>query len=270
MQRRRFYAPPIGDPIGNQAVHSTDDKAVGKPVATGERLTLSLEESHHLLRVLRLERGDEVFVFDGCGNEYRCRFAEPDGKRAVVEVAETLTDEVESPLALVLAQALAKGEKFDWIVQKATELGVCRIVPLLTAQADVRLKDEQASRRRERWQRIALEAAKQCGRRRLVEISEPLRVKEFLQNAAAGVRLYCSERGGALLEEALIGDVVDRQTSTVTVFVGPEGGWSNAEIDCFADYHCQPVTLGRRILRAETAAIVAVALLQHRLGDLSG
>ena len=254
MQRRRFYAPP---------------PALSASATQGDRIALSADESHHLLRVLRLTRGDEVYVFDGCGNEFKAAFIGVDGKCAAVEIIERLTDVVESPLPLTLALALMKGEKFDLVVQKATELGVHRVVPLVTEHADVKLKDEQAGRRLERWQRISLEALKQSGRRRLVEITEPTTLTKFLAMEEAGAaiaNLYFNERGGASLKDALAGV---GEESAVTVFVGPEGGWGEQEFGLFERHGCVAVTLGRRILRAETAAIVAVALVQQALGDLS-
>ena len=127
MQRRRFYAAP--DAIGDSVIN------------------LSGDESHHLARVLRLRTGDEAFAFDGCGREYRCRVASVDAHGAQLEIIEALADTAESPVALTLALALAKGEKFDLIVQKATELGVRCIAPLITENADVRLSDERAEKR---------------------------------------------------------------------------------------------------------------------------
>src|SRR6188474_1144714 len=139
MARRRFYAPP----------DSID----------GSIVTLSGDETHHLMHVLRMTPGDPAFVFDGCGNEYKCSFRSFKDTYAQLEIeGVALNDIVESPVDLTLAQALAKGEKFDFIIQKATELGVSRIVPLLTRYGDVRLDDEKTSRRVERWRRISLEA----------------------------------------------------------------------------------------------------------------
>ena len=247
MSRRRFYAPP--------------------EALVGETIRLSVEESHHLMRVLRLNVGDEVSVFDGCGNEYRCRYVTAQGKQALLERFATLDYAVESPLALTLVQGLAKGEKFDFIVQKATELGVMRIVPLLSDYADVKLNVQQTEKRLERWQRISLEALKQCGRRTLVDISEPLTLGEVLQNTdETALRLYFNERGGMSLQAAIADAQPDQ---AVLAFIGPEGGWSEAEIDLLNRHDCQAVSLGRRILRTETAAIVALALLQYALGDWS-
>jgi 16S rRNA (uracil1498-N3)-methyltransferase len=269
MQRRRFYASP----------EDIDD----------DRVVLSADESHHLLRVLRLNHGDEVFVFTGLGEEYRCRFVNVEQKRATLEIVEALSDEVESPLQLTLAQALVKGEKFDFIVQKATELGVSRIVPIASEHADLKLNHEHAWKRIERWERISLEAVKQCGRRRRVEINQPQTLNEFLgvqRNAREGVSpdstqppgedsngrasqtafIFFNERGGSSIRKALE-SFADKRA--IAVLVGPEGGWSDAEIDAMSNCGWQAVTLGKRILRAETAALVAVTLLEHLAGDLS-
>lgn len=249
MQRHRFYAPP--------------------DTRIGDAISLSSEESHHLLRVVRLTIGDELFVFDGCGNEYRCIVAGVKKKVAVVEVTESLSNNVESPLQLTLAQALTKGEKFDFIVQKATELGACRILPLMTEHADLRLNTEQASKRLERWQRISLEALKQSGRRKIVEITLPISIQDFLESYGKenpGEIIIFNERSGTSLEVTLSSI---SQKQIVTAMIGPEGGWSDKEMNLFSQYACKSVNLGQRILRTETAAIAAITLLQYLLGDLS-
>ena len=173
MARRRFYAPP--------------DNIDGSIAA------LSADETHHLMHVLRMTPGDPAFVFDGCGNEYKCIFRCFKDNRAQLEIeGYALNDIVESPVDLTLAQALAKGEKFDFIIQKATELGVSRIAPLITRYADVRLDEQQIYRRVERWKRISLEAVKQCGRRKLVEITAPRTVPDFVTGARPSPPLQTS------------------------------------------------------------------------------
>lgn len=247
MQRRRFYAAP----------DSID----------GSTINLSTDETHHLARVLRLHPGDEAFAFDGCGQEYRCAFQAIKDNRARLEIIETLTDEVESPIRLTLAQAIAKGEKFDLVVQKATELGASCVIPLVTEHADVKLSDEKSEKRIERWRRISLEALKQCGRRRLVEIKPPLALKDLLETSAnAGTLLVFSERGGGAITTAL-SEAIDKKH--VTAIIGPEGGWSADELALFDERGARSITLGPRTLRTETAAITALALIQHALGDLS-
>jgi 16S rRNA (uracil1498-N3)-methyltransferase len=248
MSRRRFYA--AADQVAGSTVY------------------LSAEETHHLVRVLRMKAGDEAFVFDGCGVEYRCRFASLKNNRARLEIIEALGGEVEPPVRITLAQSLAKGEKFDFIVQKATELGVCTILPLVTGHADVKLDEAGARKRLERWRRVSLEALKQCGRRRLVEISAPLTLEQFCDTGARNLDtiLVFSEQGGESLRSAL--EQASGQ-SAVAALIGPEGGWSDAELEMLTARGARRVTLGPRVLRTETAAIVAIALLQHALGDLS-
>ena len=275
MTRRRFYAPP-------QAFTAHDDGRV-------RRVTLAPEETRHLRDVLRLKAGAEVYVFDGEGREYLCTLTEigrgpgvahERGPRATLEVGAAVSPpSPESPLSLTLALALLKGEKFDLVVQKATELGVARIVPVATQRADVRLpRDERGSdgaRRGARWQRLALEAAKQSGRARVPVICAPVFFAVALAasetNAGETLRLLFAERAGdRLLEtfgEAAGGAV--RKPLAVTALVGPEGGWEDEELREAAAAGWRIITLGGRTLRAETAAITVVALLQHRFGDLS-
>lgn len=243
MQRHRFYAK--------------------RSQFTPSTITLDAGESHHLSRVLRLSEGARVFVFDGAGNEWECEIARAGKREAELTLLRQLDDPVESSLNLTLAQALAKGDKFDWIVQKTTELGVARIVPLIADHSDIRRVEERAEQKVARWRRIALEAVKQCGRRRLVEIAEPLKFEAFCETENSG--LFFSERGGRSLREiAATIPAPDR----LNLCVASEGGWSDAEIKKAEEHGLVPVTLGSRVLRTETAAIVAVSLAQHLFGDL--
>ncbi len=253
MTRRRFYAPPAAFALKEQTV------------------SLGADEARHARDVLRLNRGDEVYVFDGAGKEFRGAVREFSRDGAVLDVLEEVeAARPESPLDLTLAIALLKGEKFDLVVQKATELGASRIVPVATARADVRIRDgHEVKRKVARWQRIALEAAKQCGRARLMEIDEPVEFKALIDRAMHGgeLRLMFAERNGKSLAEV----TRNLQSDSVKVFalIGPEGGWADDEIELAREGGWQIVRLGGRTLRAETAAIVAVTLLQHRFGDLS-
>ena len=247
MQRRRFYAPPEN--------------------IAGRVIKLDRDESHHLSRVLRLDKGAEVFVLDGAGKEYACRVARIAGIAVELEITEELTVETESPLKLILAQALAKSEKFDLIVQKAAELGIHQIIPLAADHADMKLDHGRASERQARWRRISLEALKQCGRTRLVEIRMPVDVDSLLEsNATGNVLVAFTEHGGLALNKAMANIVLPTE---VTLMIGPEGGWSERELTLFDQHRVVCATLGPRVLRTETAAIAAVALAQNILGDLS-
>lgn len=245
MQRHRFYAL--------------------KSQISDSHITLDSDESHHLARVLRLREGAPVFVFDGEGSEWECQITNVGKHETELTVLRQLTDTVESPLHLTLAQALVKGDKFDLVVQKATELGITRIVPLLTDHSDIRRAEARAEQRLQRWRRISLEALKQCGRRRLVEISEPVSFVDFCDAGSTDHKLIFSERGGRPLRE-IAADL--QQVTQLIVCVASEGGWSEAELKTAETKNFLAVHLGARILRTETAAIAAVALAQHLFGDL--
>lgn len=234
-------------------------------------MTLASDEAHHLREVLRLKAGDEAYVFDGKGKEFHCRI--DDSRRDVAHlavIAEATPARPESPLQLTLGVALLKGEKFDLVVQKVTELGVTRVVPLVTKLADIRLRDESDTAKRvARWQRIALEAAKQSGRALVPEVAGPITFQSLIQTAGfeSEPGLMFSERGGQSLCEAE--EKLPANSYSLTALVGSEGGWTDEEIAIASAARCTIVTLGGRTLRAETAAIAVAALLQHLYGDLA-
>ena len=245
MTRRRFHSPP-------DSFNTTE-----------QTVTLGADEARHLRDVLRLKAGDEVYVFDGRGREFRCVVSTSKRDSAELRIeAEVEPAKPESHLQLNLCVALLKGEKFDLVVQKATELGVKKISPLITRYADIHLRDAaDATKRVARWQRIALEAAKQSGRAFVPEIRVPHRFEEVLDVDGLGVMF--AERGGETIEN------LSRQAPlSVIALVGSEGGWSDEEIESARARNFHVVTLGGRILRAETAAITVTALLQHLFGDL--
>lgn len=248
MPRRRFHAPPNAFNFDTLTV------------------TLAADEARHLREVLRLKTGDPVYVFNGAGREFRCIVE--NARRDTTELridSELQPAKPESQLQLKLGVALLKGEKFDLVVQKATELGVQQVVPVITRHADIHLRDESdASKRVARWQRIALEAAKQSGRAFLPEVSTPVSFESFVAGTEdAELCLMFSERGGGGLWL-----ISGRAPRSVTALVGSEGGWSDEEIEGARAEEFHIITLGGRILRAETAAITATALLQHLFGDL--
>jgi 16S rRNA (uracil1498-N3)-methyltransferase len=253
MTRRRFYAPP------EAFAHD------------GARVTLSDDETRHLRDVLRLRAGEEAFVFDGEGREFACVVSEAVARRAAtLEVRGPVEPpRPESPLALTLAVALLKGEKFDLVVQKATELGAVRIAPVETKRADVRLRDaREAARRVERWRRLALEASKQSGRARVPSISIPTSFESFVNSETTphALCLLFAERDGESLSALHAGDA--QTASEIYALIGPEGGWDDDEIAHARERGWTIITLGGRTLRAETAAIAVCVLLQNLFGDL--
>src|SRR5437667_9176846 len=252
MTRRRFYAKP--------EAFAADTSSV----------MLSAEETCHARDVLRLQRGEEVYLFDGVGHEYRGAIAELNRDSVKIDLLKQVKPaRPQSRLDLMLGMALLKGEKFDLVVQKATELGATSLIPILTNRADVRIRsDDDAKRKVMRWQRIALEATKQCGRARLMKIDAPVAFEELIERAEQEdeLRLMFAERGGSSFSQVLK-EFASTRTNVIAI-IGPEGGWTDAEIDEANKKNWRIVTLGGRTLRAETAAIVAATLLQHRLGDL--
>ncbi len=246
MGRRRFFAPP--NAFQTNSVFLADD------------------EARHLREALRLKPGDEVFVFDGAGHEFRCSIQKALRDTTELNILEEVSPaSLESPMRLTLGVALLKGDKFDLVVQKTTELGVHRVVPVVTRYADIHLRDaSDASKRVTRWNRIALEAAKQSGRAFVPSVEEPASYATFIADQSMDCMLF-SERRGLSLREAV--KAFDEPTE-LSAIVGSEGGWSDEELDAAHDAGCQIVTLGGRILRAETSAITVTALLQHQFGDL--
>lgn len=233
-------------------------------------MKLNADETQHLRKVLRLRAGDEVFVFDGAGREFRGEIQSVAREATQVRITKQLTPgSTESRLKLTMAVALLKGEKFDLIVQKLTELGINRLIPVNTARADVRLQSESDTARRvDRWRRIVMEATKQCGRTRLMTIEAPIELQSFIEQPppAGEQRMLFAERDGTSLEQLIV--ATPEAPKVVSAVIGPEGGWAAEEIDQARAAGWEIVTLCGRTLRAETAAIVVAALLQHRFGDL--
>lgn len=226
--------------------------------------TLRGTEFRHLQRVLRLREGDEVTLFDDQGGEHAGLIASLSPRVAVVRVTSSSAPARESPLAITLCQAIPKGRKMDLVIEKATELGVRAVVPFTSAFS---LGASPAGSKRERWQRIALAAAKQSGRTSVPTIAAPRTFQEALVGAADdNLKLLFFESEAM----SLFADVSDppEATTSAALVVGGEGGFSREEIALAREAGFLVVGLGPRILRAETAALIAVALVQARWGDL--
>lgn len=221
------------------------------------------EESHHLVRVLRAKRGDRFLAHDGRGRVYLCALTRTQEGWGG-EILERLEPGTESPLNICLAQSLIKKDKFEWVVQKAVELGVNEIVPLLAWRTEVRPDEEGRERKMRRWDKIAHEAFKQSARTWLPEIREAQSLADFLARPAAELRFVLDEEQGIDLRQLIRG----RQVRTCELLVGPEGGWDERDRALFREHGVSAVNLGRRVLRAETCPIVALSILQYELGDL--
>lgn len=233
------------------------------PLAAGERQTIEGDAANHITRVLRLRPGDPLALFDGRGGEHAARIEEFRKTAVIVAVGDREATDRESPLSLTLAQGVSRGERMDWIVQKATELGVTRIVPVLTDRTVVKLDPKQSDRKLHHWQGIAVAACEQSGRNRLPEVAAPQALPEFLRDVdATSTRLLLSPTGS---ERAGDLKVPERR---IIVLIGPEGGLTEIEQRAAIGAGFLAVRLGPRVLRTETAAVAALTLLQHQFGDL--
>lgn len=243
---RRFFAPPAN-------FHNS-------------KIILDSDEAKHLREVLRLREGTQVNVFDGEGKEFSAEIEIVRKHETILNVIEEIPAyAAESELDLTLAVALLKGEKFDLVVQKACELGIKKIVPIETKRADVKIKDaREAAKKLERWRRIALEAAKQSGRAKLMQIDVPISFEKFIAAQHEPTILF-SEKDGQTFEDFASENFAVKK---ITAIIGAEGGWEDSEIETARRENTFIVTLRGRILRAETAGIVVSALLQNHFGDL--
>lgn len=233
---------------------------------SGDRVTFDADETRHLVRVLRLRPGDLVVTADGRGRAYQVRIADL-GDTATGTIVGPAPAATESSLAIALVQGVPKGDKMEAIVRATTELGIARIIPALTARTVIRLDADGWRARAQRWQRVAKEASKQCGRAIVPSVEAPRALTDIVAGGEpADMRLCLWEGGGVPLRRLL--DAIDTAPRSATVIVGPEGGLDEDEVARARAAGYTPVTLGHRILRTETAGPAMVAILQHRLGDL--
>jgi len=236
---------------------------VDAALEAGALVVLTGSAAGHLTRVLRLRTGAAVTLFNGRGGEYAARIERVLRNEVTLAVDEHLPIERESPFPLTLAQGVSRGERMDLVVQKATELGVTRLVPVITERSIVRLDDEQSDRKSSHWRAIAIAACEQCGRNRLPEVALPAQLQSFLRLSTDGsVQLLLSPSASRRIED------VPRPANGATVLIGPEGGLSQEEQSLAEAAGYTAVNLGPRVLRTETAAIAALTLLQREFGDL--
>jgi 16S rRNA (uracil1498-N3)-methyltransferase len=236
---------------------------VEAPLSGGAAVKLTGTAANHVTRVLRLRVGEELTLFNGTGGEFAARIEAFTASTVTVAVGAERAVERESPLLLTLAQGVSRGERMDLVMQKATELGVTRLVPVLTERSVVRLDASQAERKLAHWRAIAIAACEQSGRNRPPEVSPPQALADFLRaGAASGTRLLLAPAAQLRLPE------IPRPVTAVTVLIGPEGGLTHEEQERAVAAGFVGVRLGPRVLRTETAALTALALLQQEFGDL--
>lgn len=232
------------------------------PLSPASHLVLGPEHAHRLREVLRLGTGDEVTLFDGSGGEYPAVIRVLSRQQVELETAAWRAVSRESPLEITLAQGISRGERMDYTLQKAVELGVSRLVPIASARSQVKLAGERAERRLAHWRGIITHACEQSGRDRVPELTEILTLADFVARDSSALRLTLAP--GA--PEALTALAPDARE--ITLVIGPEGGLAPEEIALLSSRGYRPVRLGPRVLRTETAALVAITSLQVLAGDL--
>lgn len=216
--------------------------------------------SQHLSRALRMQEGGELVVFDGRGGEYPAVIVSLGKRQVAVKIGAHRPLERESPLWIHLGIAVSRGERMDWVVQKATELGVSRITPLFSERTEVKLKGERAGKKVAHWQQIAISACEQCGRNKVPAVTPLQTLQSWLPDTKADLKLVLHHRAGVSGEEPA--------PQSLVLLVGPEGGLSEPEIIAAEQQGFLSLRLGDRVLRTETAPLAALAILQARWGDM--
>ncbi len=226
------------------------------------KITVRGDDAAHITRVLRMKTGERVTACDENGNEYDTLVFSV-GNEVILDVVSVKQSENEPPYKVTVYQALVKGDRFDTVIQKSTELGVHTIVPVITSRCTVKLTEADYSKKTERWQRIAYEAAKQCGRGIIPEVKQPVKLADAISEAAlADIPLFCYEGCGTKPLSEITSEI--GSPTTISVVIGPEGGFSEEEADAAAKHGMKMTGLGKRILRTETAAPFVLACLSYK------
>lgn len=236
---------------------------VDAPLSVGTSLALPETAANHLARVLRLREGDGCVLFNGDGHDYDARLTAISKRGVLADIVGARIVDNESPLHVTLLQGIARGEKMDLILQKATELGVAALVPVTAERTEVKLDAERTEKRVAHWRSVIASACEQSGRARLPALAPPAALADAARSIDAGAtRLTLDPTGSVSLA------TVDVATRRVVVAIGPEGGWSPRDRDVLTAAGFTGLRLGPRILRTETAGLAAIAALQSRFGDL--
>jgi 16S rRNA (uracil1498-N3)-methyltransferase len=248
---------------------------IERDLQSGNLLELPRETAAHLAKVLRARSGDEIVLFNGDGREFTGAIEKVQGLRVSASIGAARSIDRESPFRFTLVQSIPRGDRMDVIVQKATELGVVRIVPVLSQRSVVRLDAAQAASKQAHWHAVAVSACEQCGRNRLPAVEAPQPLLGYLgaleRPDASGQfpRLVLEPERAGQASPAQAIDIAGRAASGAQIAIGPEGGFAPEELEAFDLSAFRRLGLGPRVLRTETAAIAAIAVLQARFGDMS-
>ena len=235
-----------------------------QPLDENSRGQLQGQAAHYLSRVLRRGAGDEIRLFNGEGGEYEARIVALGRGTVDLEIQQRIDSDRESPLHTELGLVISRGERMDWAIQKATELGLSALTPLLSEHGEVKLSGERATKKRAHWQRVAVSACEQCGRNRIPGVGEIQALAEWLRAGDADLALVFAAGGSPMLQWR------ECSPRRLKLLIGPEGGLSATELALAGDAGFETASLGPRILRTETAPVTALALAQSLWGDFQG
>lgn len=231
-------------------------------LTNASQVQLSDDAAGHIGRVLRMQVGQQITLFDGSDYEYLTEITEVSKKNVTVRIQDQQQSSVESPLDIHLGQVISRGDKMEFTIQKSVELGVNTITPLISERCGVKLDKKRFEKKLHQWQKIAISACEQCGRNRVPQIRPIMSLEEWCQEEYSGLKLNLHPRAPYSI------NTLPQPVKQVKLLIGPEGGLSADEIDMTTNYHFEQTLLGPRVLRTETAALTAITALQVRFGDL--
>jgi len=235
---------------------------IDQPLSSGANISLPEDAARHLVQVLRMRLGDSFIAFNGLGGEYAATLGTVSKREAQASIGEFNSIDRESPLSITLAQCVSKGDRMDYTLQKAVELGVSNIVPLISSRTVVKLDAERWAKKIEHWQGVIISACEQSGRTRVPQLSAPQNLDDWLRSSANNnLKLVLAPGASKQLRQ------LDPASRAITLLIGPEGGLSEAECALAAKHEFAPLALGPRILRTETAGVAALAAIQAQWGD---
>ncbi|WP_404400207.1 16S rRNA (uracil(1498)-N(3))-methyltransferase [Idiomarina seosinensis] len=237
-----------------------------EPLHDGLTASLSADSVQHLVKVLRMSEGQPVTLFTGDGYDYHAVLTAVSKRSAAARVQSVVRNASESPTWIHLGQVISRGDRMDFVLQKSVELGVSELTPLFSERCGVKLSGERLEKKQQQWQKIVIGACEQSGRSLVPTVNKPVALEQFTEQADSGLKLTLDPLAELPLSE------LTRQSadlSQVRLLIGPEGGFSQTEVEHARQNHYQPMRLGPRILRTETAALTALSLLQYQLGDLA-
>lgn len=230
-------------------------------LVTEEIFRLPETAGHHVSRVLRMRIDDSLILFNGKGGEYSANILSVQKSNVEVKVSSFSEIERESPIQIELAQGLSKGEKMDFTIQKAVELGVNKIVPLITSYSNVRQNEKQFEKKLDHWRKVITSACEQCGRNQIPELDDITKLIDWMPNNNSDLKIILDPEVNSSLAD------LSNDIKSISLVIGPEGGLSSSEIQYLKNNGFMGIRLGPRILRTETAALAAVSALQNRFGD---